>query len=182
MELAEVISPDESTVTTRRISGGARDNALRVLFTLALAWASLAGMMTLDERVWTLVNALNPASEGSSLHRVLEDWFPVFVAIVAASIFTALVVRLKPQFLSVPRQVTSLRLWVTLIVTTAIVGVALLVFLVAVTVILDPPGPHPENVQYISLVFWLPPLVVAVITPVASILIAWGWTIRRSRG
>jgi len=154
----------------------ARDHALLVLFTLALAWAFLAlGILLFGERV----GALNPAPEGTSLHSGLESWGPCLAAVVAASAFSVLVARLKPRFLRVPRQVTSLRLWITLLVTTAIVGAGLLLALVVVTMVLDPPGPHPENVQYIPLVFWLPALVTSAISPVAGVLIACAWASRR---
>jgi hypothetical protein len=160
-------------MTGKRIG---RDNALLVLFILALAWAFLlSGMALLGERVGTLA----PAREGSGLHTVAEIWLPGLVAVVAAIALSALLAKLRPRFLTVPRRVSSFRLCVTLLVTAVIVGVAVLLVLIVVTMVLDPPGPHPENVQYISLVFWLPPLVAAVVTPAASVLIAWRWTIRQ---
>ena len=174
------IHPSGREVTAGGIGGKqrARDYALRVVFTLALAWALLSlGMMLFGERA----GILNPVQEGSRLHTVVEDWAPGLVAVVAATILAAFLVRFEPRFLSVPAQVTSLRLCVSLLVTTAIVGVALLLVLIAVAVILDPLRPHPENVQYIPIVFWLPPLATAALTPAASVVIAWGWTVRKLR-
>jgi len=153
-----------------------RDYALRGLFALSLAWAFLVLGMSLFDKY---VGLLNPVPEGSNLHMAMENWTPILVAVVAAAALLSFLVKFKPGFLIIPRQVTSLRLWITLFMTTIIVGITLLVVLVVVTMMLDPPGPNPENVHYISLMFWLPMLATVVITPAASVFITWTLVINR---
>ncbi len=174
-EMIDEVNPNPRTVSTRTMNNrkGMRTYALRGLFGLALAWAFLT--LGFGE----MIVPLNPIPEGSSLHTVMEFWAPPFVAIVTASILLAVIVKLKPGFLSVPTQTTSLQLWGALLVTTVIIGIVLPLIILAVTILLVPPRPHPENVQYIPLVFWLTPLVLIALTPAVSILVAWMWIIFR---
>ena len=167
------------TVTTHTMSNkkSAQDNILRGLFALALAWAFF--------HIWFLwlglgesIVALNPAPEESTLHAVVELWTSPLLAVITATIFLALIVKLKPGFLSVPKEVTWLQLLSTLLATTAIIGI-LLPLLVLATTVLVPPEPHPENPQYIPPVFWITPFVFIPLAPAASILIAWMWIILR---
>jgi len=150
----------------------ARDNVLRGLFALALAWALL---------FWfgEFIMSFNPMPEGSNLHRVMEHLTPPFVAVVVASILLALIVKLKQGFLCVPKQVTSLRLWSTLFATIVIIGIILPLIVLAATIILVPPRPHSANPQDIPLVVWMAPFVFIALVPVASILITWTWIILR---
>lgn len=177
MKLVEQKSPSEPPVTTIGMSGkrSVRERVLCVLFALSLAWTLLSlEMVYFGEGI----GRPDPAQEGSLLHTLVE-YSPGFVAVAIAGILTSFLIRLIPGFLNVPRHVTSLRLWCTLLVAFPIVGLGLLLVLIVVTAIMDPPGPHPENVQYIPPVFWFPALVGAVMTPVASVLSAWWWTVRK---
>lgn len=148
------------------------DNVLRGLFVLALAWALL---------FWfgEFIMSLNPIPEGSNLHMVMEHGVPPIIAVVVASILLALIVKLKPRFLSVPKQVTALRLWSTLFVTIVITGIVIPLIVLAAIIILVPPTPHPKNPQDIPLVVSLAPFVYITLLPAASILITWMWIILR---
>jgi hypothetical protein len=105
------------------------------------------------------------------------NWLLPVVAVAAACMITALLVRLTPRFLEIPERVTSLRLWLSLVVISAIVALALWLIPLVVTSFVDPPGPR-EDVQYIPIAFWIAPWAAGALTPVISILIAWRWTRR----
>ena len=175
-EMTEEMNSKPGTVPSRTTGNkkSVRDIVLRGLFALALAWTLLwfgLGEMTVS---------LNPIPEGSGLHTAVEHWAPPLVALITAGILLSLFVKFKPGFLSVPKEVTSLRLWSTLLATAVIIGIILPLIVLAATIILVPPRPHPENPQYIPFIFWVMPFVVLPLTPVASILFAWMWIVFRN--
>jgi hypothetical protein len=155
---------ENSTTVVRRT---AREHGFLALFTLSLAWAIYqVGVMLM---LWR-------GEEGSTLPAVAA---PV-VAVVAAGLVTAVLVRRAPDFLRAPARVSSLRLSVSLLVTAAIVATALLVIPLVVTTLVDPPGPR-ADVQYVPPAFWIAPWAAGALTPVITILIAWWWTRRAPR-
>jgi hypothetical protein len=162
-----------SIVDTRN----ARDHAFLALFTLSLAWALFQiGVMLMLSGGSQLV-----AREDFFLRNLAENWEPPIVAAIVAGLITSVLVRLAPHFLRVPAHVTTLRLSVSLSVAAA--SVALLLFLIpmAVTMVVDPPGPRPDDVQHIPIAFWIAPWAAGALTPVAAILIAWRWAVRTSK-
>lgn len=177
------LNPRESKATdsAQVADRDARDLAVLVFFAAALAWAffQIEVMLALSgANLWTA----NPGEEGSLLHTAVESWGPGVVAVVAAGLVTVFIGRRAPRFLMVPQDSTSLRLFLSLVVTATIVVAVFLLVPIAVTMIVDPPGPHPENEQYIPIAFWIAPWAAAALTPVATILIAWRWMVhKRSR-
>jgi len=155
--------PTQATAGNRN----ARDQALLALFALSLAWALF--------QVWVWLTLSGKRGETDA--GAVQEWGPAVVAVVLAGFVTVFLMRVAPRFLRAPARVSSLRLWLTLIVTAAIVAVTMLVVTLAVTMIIDPPGPR-ADVQYVPIGFWIAPWAVIALTPLAAVLIAWAWTTR----
>jgi hypothetical protein len=155
-----------------------REHAFLALFTLSLSWAFLqAGALLVLSAGG---GEMNLGQEGSLVRKAAEDWGPPAVAAAAAGIVTIFLVRFAPRFLRIPARVTSLRLMGSLVLSAAVVAVILMAVPMAVTTIIDPPGPR-ADAQHIPMGFWIAPWATLALTPVASILIAWWWVVRKSR-
>lgn len=153
-----------------------RDRVLTFLFTLALAWALLVlAPILLGQHVVTF----NPFPERHPLYGPTEDLLLPLAATCLASALALLIVRLAPRFPVTPESVSSIRLTLTLLGVTALVGIVLLMVLVGVSLVVDPPGPNPENPQHIPAMFWLAPMLTAGLTPLGGLLAGWWWTRRR---
>jgi hypothetical protein len=126
----------------------AREHVLLALFAASLAWALLqsAAMLML----------LVGVGEDCVLPYGAEHWAPPVVAAVAAGLIDIFLVRRAPGFLRLPARVTLLRLSLSLIVTTIIVAAVLFVGPIAVSALFNPPGPRPDDVQHVPLVFCRP--------------------------
>jgi len=156
-----------------------RDRCLQGLFALALAWTLFwLGIGLFGQQI----EGLNPVPEGNRLHDVLEEYIPPLVVIVLAGAVTTLVIRFWPGFLRVPSRVASSRVLVSLLLAVPIVAIALLIVLSAVGLALEPPPWKSDNPQYIPVVFWVVPLGTIVLTPVATLVAAWWWVVRRHAG
>ena len=145
----------------------ARDQALLAMFALSLAWALF--------QVWVWLALSGRRGEADA--GAVQEWGPAVVAVVLAGLVTVFLMRVAPRFLRVPARVSSLRLWLTLIVSAAIVTVTVLVVTLAVTMIVDPPGSR-ADVQHVPIGFWIAPWAVTALTPLAAVLVAWAWTTR----
>lgn len=145
----------------------ARDQALLAMFALSLAWALF--------QVWVWLALSSERGEADA--GAVQEWGPAVVAVVVAGLVTVVLMRVAPRFLRVPARVTSLRLWLSLIVIAAIVAMILMAVPMAVTAIIDPPGPS-ADVQHIPMGFWIAPWATAAFTPLAAVLITWAWTTR----
>lgn len=163
--------PDEGIDT-----GLLRDRWLPGVFALALAWTLFwLGVWLLGHQI----DALNPAPEGTRLHDAFENSVPPLVAIVLAGAGTTLGIRSWPGFLRITGEVSLSRILVSLLLAAPLVALALLIVLGAVGLALDPPPWKTDNPQYIPAVFWVAPLGAIVLAPVATVVAAWWWAIRR---